>query len=112
MFLNLGPCVQERFRSFRKIHSSDSFPAQQYKSFFDIQQFVKTTDGKLQTTISATMKFFFAASAILGALAAASGADAASFNRIATVSHSPSRGLLRLVPFDMVDLCSVFHLHM
>lgn len=30
------------------------------------------------------MKFSYAASAILGALAAASGADAASFNRIAT----------------------------
>lgn len=33
------------------------------------------------------MKFSYAASAILGALAAASGADAASFNRIATVSR-------------------------
>ena len=42
--------------------------------------------------LSVTMKFSYAASAILGALAAASGADAASFNRIATVSR-PSRGL-------------------
>ena len=41
--------------------------------------------------LSVAMKFSYAASAILGALAAASGADAASFNRIATVSR-PSRG--------------------